>query len=375
MLVMGSAASADNGGLATKKLFSYDPATAKWTDLSEKVASDDVPYQASIVNVGDRLLLIGGSVVSKIPEDDAAAEKAGVWVSAKYSYDNAKILVKGDTTLMTLTGNNVREFDLDSGEAKVVGSCSPRSNTGLARSSSDIQTALCGDKLYVFGGARSDISSARKVDDSALEFECLTLGNDGSVTSQTIGSYNGTTNLGVLPPVAANYELAAGLAASADGPVLAGLLAVAGYNDDGTPTSDIVQDDTFLLGSGEAAFKSIGKRVNYTPTVFDRAIAYRGMLYVLGHDYDNSYETVMRATAVATNELPGDVVRDGGDSDQPDESDSTVKPAAGEPDSDSKGVLAKTGDATAPAAAVALAAGGLAAVAARRLLRKGAAGK
>ncbi len=375
MLVMGSAASADNGGLATKKLFSYDPATAKWTDLSEKVASDDVPYQAAIVNVGDRLLLIGGSVVSKIPEDDAAAEKAGVWVSAKYSYDNAKILVKGDTTLMTLTGNNVREFDLDSGEAKVVGSCSPRSNTGLARSTSDIQTALCGDKLYVFGGARSDISSARKVDDSALEFECLTLGNDGSVTSQTIGSYNGTTNLGVLPPVAANYELAAGLAASADGPVLAGLLAVAGYNDDGTPTSDIVQNDTFLLGSGDAAFKSIDKRVNYTPTVFDRAIAYRGMLYVLGHDYDNSYETVMRATAVATNELPGDVVRDGGGSDQPDEPDSTVKPAAGEPDSDSKGVLAKTGDATAPAAAVALAAGGLAAVAARRLLRKGAAGK
>ncbi len=373
MLVMGSAASADNGGLATKKLFSYDPATAKWTDLSEKVASDDVPYQASIVNVGDRLLLIGGSVVSKIPEDDAAAEKAGVWVSAKYSYDNAKILVKGDTTLMTLTGNNVREFDLDSGEAKVVGSCSPRSNTGLARSTSDIQTALCGDKLYVFGGARSDISSARKVDDSALEFECLTLGSDGSVTSQTIGSYNGTTNLGVLPPVAANYELAAGLAASADGPVLAGLLAVAGYNDDGTPTSDIVQNDTLLLGSGDAAFKSIGKRVNYTPTVFDRAIAYRGMLYVLGHDYDNSYETVMRATAVATNELPGDVVRDGGGSDQPDESDGTVKPAAGEPDSDSKGALAKTGDATAPAAAVVLAAGGLAAVAARRSYRKGAA--
>ncbi len=371
MLVMGSAASDNYGGLATKKLFSYDPSTAQWSDLSDKVASDDVPYQASIVNVGDRLLLIGGSVVSKLPEDIDAAEEQGVWVSPRYSYDNAKILVGGDTTLMTLASNNVREFDFDTGEVAVVGSCSPRSNTGLSRSFSDIQTALCGNELYVFGGAKSDVSSAKRMDEGAYSMECLTLNSDGLVTCESLGSYAGKSDSpkgsGALPAVLSGYELGSGLAATADGPVLASVLATS-YDKEGAATSELIQDDTFLLNSDGTEFESIGKRVNYTPTVYSRAFAYRGMLYVLGHDYSNSYETVMRATAIATNELPGDVVRGGGSG--------GVVPS-GEPadgaDSDGKGALAKTGDATAPVATMALvlAASG-AAVVARRACRKGA---
>lgn len=137
--------------------------------------------------------------------------------------------------------------------------------------------------------------------------------------------------------------------------------------------SKVGQVDTFLLNSDGTEFESIGKRVNYTPTVYSRAFAYRGMLYVLGHDYSNSYGTVMRATAVATNELPGDVVRGGG---------SGGEVPGGEPadvpDPDGKGALAKTSDAAAPVAAVAaamLAAGCLAAMTARRASRKGAARK
>ena len=376
MLVMGSAASDNYGGLATKKLFSYDPSTAQWSDLSDKVASDDVPYQASLVNVGDRLLLVGGSVVSKLPESADAAEEQGVWVSSKYSYENAKILVGGDTTLMTLASNNVREFDFDTGEATVVGSCSPRSNTGLSRSFSDIQTALCGNKLYVFGGAKSDVSSVKRMDEGAYSMECLTLNSDGSVTCESLGSYAGESDSpkgsGALPAVLSGYELGSGFAATADGPVLASVLATS-YDKEGNPTSELIQDDTFLLNSDGTEFESIGKRVNYTPTVYSRAFAYRGMLYVLGHDYSNSYETVMRATAVATNELPGDVVRGGG-------SGGVVpggQPADGS-GSGEKAALAKTGDATAPVAAVAaamLAAGCLAAMTARRASRKGAARK
>ena len=376
MLVMGSAASDNYGGLATKKLFSYDPSTAQWSDLSDKVASDDVPYQASLVNVGDRLLLVGGSVVSKLPESADAAEKQGVWVSSKYSYENAKILVGGDTTLMTLASNNVREFDFDTGEATVVGSCSPRSNTGLSRSFSDIQTALCGNNLYVFGGAKSDVSSVKRMDEGAYSMECLTLNSDGSVTCESLGSYAGKSDSpkgsGALPAVLSGYELGSGFAATADGPVLASVLATS-YDKEGNPTSELIQDDTFLLNSDGTEFESIGKRVNYTPTVYSRAFAYRGMLYVLGHDYSNSYETVMRATAVATNELPGDVVRGGG---------SGGEVPGGEPvdgsGSSEKAALAKTGDAAAPVAAVAaamLAAGCLAAMTARRAYRKAAARK
>ena len=376
MLVMGSAASDNYGGLATKKLFSYDPSTAQWSDLSDKVGSDDVPYQASLVNVGDRLLLVGGSVVSKLPEDTDAAEEQGVWVSSKYSYENAKILVGGDTTLMTLASNNVREFDFDTGEATVVGSCSPRSNTGLSRSFSDIQTALCGSKFYVFGGAKSDVSSVKRMDEGAYSMECLTLNSDGSVTCESLGSYAGESDSpkgsGVLPAVLSGYELGSGFAATADGPVLASVLATS-YDKEGNPTSELIQDDTFLLNSDGTEFESIGKRVNYTPTVYSRAFAYRGMLYVLGHDYSNSYGTVMRATAVATNELPGDVVSGGG---------SGGEVPGGEPvdgsGSSEKAALAKTGDAAAPVAAVAAAmvvVGCAAAVGARRAYRRGAARK
>ncbi len=155
---------------------------------------------------------------------------------------------------------------------------------------------------------------------------------------------------------------------------MTGLIAVDGSDDDA-----IVQDDTFLLKDGASAFESIGKRVNYTSTIRDRAITYRGKLYVLGHDFENGYQTVMRATAVATNELPGDVVSDDGGSDQPDEPDGGVQPESGQSNSETGNALVKTGDATAPVAAVALAlvAGGavVAAYATRRAYRKGAVGK
>ena len=366
MLVMGSTSSSNYGGLATKRLFSYDPASDEWTDLSSKVSSDSVPYQASLVNVGDRLLLVGGCVVANLPEDEEAADRQGIWVSAKYDADTARSIAGGDTTLMTLAKDNVREFDLSAGQAFVVGSCQPRANTGLARSETDMQTALVGNKLYVYGGAKLDVSS-RTMDEDQYTMECLAVGDDGKVSSEVVGSYVGSDkDRGALPAAFAGYQLYPALAASAAGPILTGLIAVDGSDDDA-----IIQDDTFLLKDGASAFESIGKRVNYTSTIRDRAIAYRGRLYVLGHDFENGYQTVMRATAVATNELPGDVVSGGG-SDQPDEPDGGVQPGSWQSNSEAGNGLAKTGDATVPAAAIALLAGSAAAAVARKAYRKGA---
>ena len=360
MLVMGSTASSNYGGLAAKRLFSYDPAAGAWTDLSSKVSSDSVPYQATLVNVGDRLLLVGGSVVSQLPEDDETAAEQGVWVSGKYDQETARSIAGGDATLMTLAKENVREFDLSAGQATVVGSCLPRTNAGLERSETDIQTALAGSKLYVFGGAKLDVAS-RASDEGQYSMECLNIGDDGKVSATVVGSYVGSAeDRGVLPAAFADYELRPALTACADGPMLAGLIALGGAEGD-----TFIQDDTFLLKEGASAFGSIGKRVNYTPVVDSRAIAYRGKLYVLGHDFENGYQTVMRATAMATNELPGDVSRGSGDV-TPDDG---VQPESGQPGSGTGNALAKTGDAAAPAAvAIALVAGS-AAVAARKARR------
>lgn len=356
LLVMGSAASDNYGGLATKKLFSYDPESGAWTDLSDKVASADVPYQAALVNAGDRLLLVGGSVVAKLPEDEDAAAKQGVWVSAKYDVDSAREIAKCDETLMTLTRDNVRAFDISTGGVTVLGTCAPRSNTGMVRSSSDIQTALVGNKLYLFGGAAADVAS-RKSDQDQVAMECLTLGADNSVTRETIGSYGATSEgTGALPAALEGYQFFAGLASSADGPLLAGLLAQAGNVSAEGASAEVIQDDTFVLKSGAATFTSIGKRVNYTPTVYDRAIAYRGKLYALGHDFNGSYETVMRATAIATNELPGDTTRGSDNPDNPDGEGGSNSDSGAGAVSDAKG-LAKTGDASS-AASVAFALAG-----------------
>ncbi len=346
LLVMGSTASEGYGGLATKKLFSYDPDTACWSDLSDKVASDDVPYQAALVNVGGKLLLIGGSVIAKLPEDEDAAARQGVWVSNKYDEETAQEIAKGDQALMTLTRDNVRSFDLATGKTTVLGSCLPRSNTGLARSSSDIQTALCGDKLYIYGGARADVANT-KADQDQEAMERLVI-CEGSITRETIGSYGAASeDRGVLPAAKEGYGLCAGLASSAEGPVLAGLLAVSGKGSDEGASTEMIQDDSFVLKGGSSAFASIGKRVNYTPTVFDRAIAYRGKLYVLGHDFNGAYETVMRSTALATNELPGDVTRSGDDRGS---SDNAGASGVGSGSS----ILAKTGDGMASISALAV---------------------
>ncbi len=364
MLVMGSTTSSNYGGLATKKLFSYDPAEGAWTDLSDKVSSDSVPYQASLVNVGDRLLLVGGSIVTKLPEDEDAAAEQGVWVSAKYDYDTAKEIAGSDTSLMPLAKDNVREFDLATGQAVVVGSCLPRANTGLARSQTDMQTALVGNKLYVFGGAKYDVASS-VVDADEYTLECLTIGDDGTVSAKTLGSYVGTAeDRGVLPAAWADYQLFSALTASAAGPVLTGVIAV-----DCAEDPELIQDDTFKLGDGASAFESIGKRVNYTPTIRSRAIAYRGKLYVLGHDFYDGCKTVMRATAMETNELPGDV-SNGSDDVVPGGVVPGDESGANETGNGAESVLAKTGDATAPAAAIALLAGGAAVAAARTARRK-----
>lgn len=316
MLVMGSAASKDNGGLATKKLFSYDPSTSAWTDLSDKVSSDDVPYQAALVNVGGKLLIVGGAIVTKLPADEAAAEEQGVYVNAgAYHVDTAQMVLGSDTTALTLSKNNVRTFDLATGKVTVVGSCSPRCNTGFLRSKSDIQTAILGNKLYVMGGATIDPVTAESTPDQET-MGCLTIGADGTVTQTSLGTYEtpqAKETLGALPVALNNYRPCGALTAGTDGPVLTGLISVSGFDETEMPTMQIVQADTYQLTSGSTAFTSIGKRINYTPTIYTRAIAYRGKLYVLGHDFNGSFETVMRATALKTDELPGDVSYKGSD--------------------------------------------------------------
>ncbi len=310
MLVMGSTVSDGNGGLATKKLFSYDPTTSAWTDLSDKVSSDDVPYQAALVNVGDKLLIVGGAIVTKLPADEAAAKEQGLYVNAgAYHVDTAQMVLGTDTTALTLSRNNVRAFDLATGKVTVIGSCSPRCNTGLLRSKSDIQTAVSGNKLYVMGGAVIDPVTADSTPDQET-MDCLTIEADGAVTQTSLGAYETLQTketLGALPVALNNYRLCGALTAGTDGPVLTGLISVSGFDEMEMPTTQIVQADTYQLSSGGTAFTSIGKRINYTPTIYTRAITYRGKLYVLGHDFNGSFETVMRATALKTDELPGDV--------------------------------------------------------------------
>lgn len=302
MLVLASAPTKDYGGFAAKRLYQYDPEADAWADLSEKVADESVPHQAALVNTGERLLLIGGSKISEIPEDEAEAEKLGVWVpSLIYNKDLATSAGFTAPTLLTMTTDNVRELDLDAGTAKVIGTCEPRCNAGESRSSCSIQTALCGNKLYLYAGATVNITSPATDTDQTL-LECLTLGEDGSVSSSKVGDYLGE-GVENLPPSSSTFMLGNGLTATKSGPVLS---AVVGVDE---KSGEFIQDDTYVLADGASAFKSLGKRVNITPTLYSRALAYRGKLYVIGGDFDDRNGLIMRATAVETDELPGDVER------------------------------------------------------------------
>ena len=298
LLVMGAGESDCAGGLTAKKLFSLDPATGKWTDLSDKVAADDVPCQASIVNVGDRLLLIGGSTL--VDNDD------------------------GSKSIKDLGADNIRSFDLETGAVKVLGTGLRRSNLGQEHLYANIQTALCGNKLYVFGGAmRSGAVCGQDV------IECITLADDGSIKVEKIADSNDHKS-DVLPKAssydAANY----GVAAIKDGVVIAGRRTAEGYDATESAIGHL-QDDTFLLKNGASRFESVGKRVYTTNVTYSRALAYRGKLYVIGHDFENSAEPIMRATAVETLEVPGDVVRKKDDEKKDDEKkDETKKDEEGD---------------------------------------------
>ncbi len=322
LLVMASAPTEGNGGLAGKRLYRYDPQTGAWADLSDKVADDSVPYQAALVNVGDRLLVVGGSKLCMIPADADEAEKLGVWVPMGFmsllvneSYDVAS------PTLLTLAKDNVRELDLDAGTARVVGSCKPRSSTGDEHCTGSIQTALCGDKLYLYGGAMVNVT-VPSVDTDQTVLECLTLGEDGSVSASDVGDFSTGADAS-LPKVTPEYMLVNALAATKAGPVLTGVV--------GAENGDFIQEDTYVLADGSEAFAGFGKRVNNTPTTLCRAVAYRGRLYVIGHDFDIGNGALMRATAVETDELPGDVAREPEPSPAPEPSPTPEPSPAPEP--------------------------------------------
>ncbi len=366
LLVMGAAASKDYGGFASKKLFSYDPATNAWTDLSDKVASDDVPYQASIVNAGGKLLLVGGNIVTKLPADAAEADKLSLFVDpTAYSQAAAIETQKSDKAMMTLGKNNVRSFDIETGKVKAIGSVSPRANVGFDNAKSDVQVAYCNNALYVLGGASSDPMTTSTVTDQGA-FECVTLNADGTTTTKKLGSYDtpqSKDTVGALPVALDNYKLRSTITGAKSGPVLSGVLAVSGFDELGMATSKLVQDDTYQLASGGSTFASIGKRVNYTPTVYASTLAYRGKLYVLGHDFNGSFETVMRATDIETDELPGDVVAKGseknGKQDEGAEKKTLVTKVAS--------ALPKTGDIAAAATIACLIAGGAALAISRKV--------
>ncbi len=368
LLVMGAAASKDLDGLASKKLFSYDPASDTWTDLSDKVAGDDVPYQASIVNAGGKLLLVGGNIVCSLPADAADANEKGVYVDEDtYNQAASKETQKSETLMMTLSKNNLRTFDLETGKVEVVGTVSPRCNVGFENAKSDVQTALCGSKLYVYGGAFNDpMITETSTDQGTLD--CVTLNADGTTTTEKLGTYatpQSQDTLGALPVALDNYKLRSTITGAKNGPVLSGVLAVTGFDELGMTASKLVQDDTYQLTSGSSAFASIGKRVNYTPTVYASTLAYRGKLYVLGHDFNGSFETVMRATTIATDELPGDVVNENsGENGKQDEGTKKTSPVT-----KITSVLPKTGDLAAAAAIACLVAGGAALAASRKVRR------
>ncbi len=303
LLVMGAGESDCAGGLTAKKLFSLDPATGKWTDLSDKIASDDVPCQASIVNVGDRLLLIGGSEL--VNNDD------------------------GTKSIKNLEADNIRSFDLETGAVKVLGSGASRTNAGQEHLYANIQTALCGNKLYVFGGANRDGGMGTQA-----AIECITLADDGSIKVEKIaevGDHESDTLPSALDADAASY----GVAAIKEGVVMTARRSADHYNENGTPIGHI-QDDTFVLKNGSSKFESLGKRVCTTNVAYGRAIAYRGKLYVIGHNFEDSAEPIMRATAVETLETPGDVVRKKDDEKKDDtKKDETKKDDEGDTSEDS----------------------------------------
>ncbi len=385
LLVMGATASKDYGGLATKKLFEYDPQTGKWTDLSDKVADDSIPYQAAIVNAGGRLLVVGGATVTKLPKSWDEAQEWGVDVGSKEVYDISIATGSGTKgkTMLTLCKNNVRELDLSVGKATAIGSVTSRASFDPDSVKSDIQLAYTNGKLYVSGGAVHDPIITSTIQDQGT-MDCVEFAADGTTKTTTVGAYDtpqSTETLGALPVALDNYKLRGAITGAKNGLVLTGLISVTGFDETGfSPTTEIIADDTYLLKNGGSKFESIGKRVNYTPTVYCRAIAYRGKLYVIGHNFNGEFENIMRVTSIETDELPGDVTRSKGD----EKKDESITPESGsetdgksESKSESKvstavkSVLPKTGDIAGPAALGCLLAGGAALALARARKMRG----
>ena len=304
------------GGLKdalTQKLFSFDPATGTWTELSD--IEDSIPLGAAIVNAGETMVAIGGTV-------DTAAAEAG--------------------TESSDSSNNVWVIDMQSGERTLAGSlANARSNT-TSYYGQPMQVAASGDTIYVYAGVKM-MEGSPLSKNPAVE----------RLVKQEDGTYEATLLDDYLPAMQSEYDVSYGLTAGTNGAAFCGVKATQ------------VNNDTFLLDNSDTSPTSLGKKASHIALAGMAALAYHDKLYAFGIDEFNGGFAVMRATAFDTPEHPaGEHAKTEPDpSPEPEpapqpEPSPTPQPSndttpANDNGSASQDALASTGDATPIAAALA----------------------
>ena len=329
ILVLGRGGGA-NGLFSTQCLFSYDPNTAEWTELTS--IEKNIPMGASIVNANGTLVAIGGMAK---------------WPSSVEDLETSD------------TENNIWKIDMGTGERTSIGTLVyPRSNY-ISMFSIPMQVAASGDTIYVTGGVGAKQNS---LVDNNQPAERLVKQEDGTYIAEDVSK--------LLPAMHSEYDETYGLATGTNGAAYCGLKADKG------------SDDTYLLENGGTSTYAFERKFSDVACSGVTALAYHGKLYAFGVDELSGGTSVMRATAFDTPEHPAGELESTNPDPTPDptptpapgtsntndnNSTEVVKQASDEP---AAGASAKTDDAAAGATAAAFAclgaAAAVAAIARRR---------
>ena len=286
--------------LTDQVLFSYDPQTNQWTELTS--LEKNIPYGAALVNADGTMMVIGGGEF-----------KMGEMGDEESSYSS----------------DNIATLNMQTGEVAKVGSLvNGRSNHHFSNGPL-MQLAVSGDTIYVSDGVQLKGGTAANAN---LGVERLTKQADGTYKAEDLKS--------AMPETKARFDDSYGLAAGTDGAVITALKVAQG------------DQDTFAVDNDSSSFTAFNKKASDTPLTKVTALAYHGKLYALGIDESNEASMVLRATAYDTPEHPAGEVVDPSPSPEPSPSpdpspdtDTDSSSATTTTTTTSSDVLAKTGDA------------------------------
>ena len=285
--------------LTDQVLFSYDPQTNQWTELTS--LEKNIPYGAALVNADGTMMVIGGGEF-----------KMGEMGDEESSYSS----------------DNIATLNMQTGEVAKVGSLvNGRSNHHFSNGPL-MQLAVSGDTIYVSDGVQLKGGTAVNAN---LGVERLTKQADGTYKAEDLKS--------AMPETKARFDDSYGLAAGTDGAVITALKVAQG------------DQDTFAVDNDSSSFTAFNKKASDTPLTKVTALAYHGKLYALGIDESNEASMVLRATAYDTPEHPAGEVVDPSPSPEPSPSpdpspdtDTDSSSATTTTTTTSSDVLAKTGD-------------------------------